>query len=88
MSELKTSPVEQQPLLTQHAMLVLWGAYAQQIGLVEALEQVRLNQKRRTHRPQTKIIEFLVAILAGLPHLQDLSRSVKKWVLGNRRKRY
>ena len=56
-------------------MLVLWGAYAQQIGLVQALEQVKLRQKTRVHRPQTKIIEFLVAILAGLPHLQDLSRA-------------
>jgi hypothetical protein len=75
MSEQETSPKEGQPLLTQHAMLVLWGAYAQQIGLIQALEQVELSQKTREHRPQTKIIEFLVAILAGLPHLQDLSRS-------------
>jgi hypothetical protein len=75
MSEQETSPNEEPPRLTQHAMLVLWGAYAQQMGLVEALEQVNLSQKSRTHRPQTKLIEFLVAILAGLPHLQDLSRS-------------
>jgi hypothetical protein len=75
MSEQKTSTKEGQPQLTQHAMLVLWGAYAQQIGLIKALEQIELSQKCRTHRPQTKIIEFLVAILAGLPHLQDLSRS-------------
>ena len=75
MSEQETSPNEGQPLLTQHAMLVLWGACAQQMGLVKALEQVSLSQKSRTHRPQTKIIEFLVAVLAGLPHLQDLSRS-------------
>jgi len=75
MSEQETSPHEGQPVLTQHAMLVLWGAYAQQMGLVKALEQVKLSQKCRTHRPQTKIIEFLVAMLAGLPHLQDLSRS-------------
>jgi hypothetical protein len=73
MSEQETSPEEQQLLLTQHAMLVLWGAYAQQIGLVKRLEQVDLRQKRRDHRPQTKIIEFLLTILAGLPHLQDLS---------------
>jgi hypothetical protein len=75
MSEQGTSPNEGQPLLTQHAMLVLWGAYAKQIGLVQALDQVELSQKTREHRPQTKIIEFLLAILAGLPHLQDLSRS-------------
>ena len=61
--------------LTQHAMLVIWGLYARQIGLVEALEEVKLKQKTRTHRPQTKVLEFLVAMLAGLPHLQDISRS-------------
>ena len=75
MSEQKTFPEEQQLLLTQHAMLVLWGTFAQRIGLVKRLEQVDLRQKKREHRPQTKIIEFLLAILAGLPHLQDLSRS-------------
>ncbi|MCB0120959.1 MAG: hypothetical protein KDE31_17245 [Caldilineaceae bacterium] len=75
MNEDKTSPEAGQEQLTQHAMLVLWGAYAQQIGLVEALEQVRLRQKSRTHRPQTKIIEFLLAMLAGLPHLKDLSHA-------------
>ena len=75
MSEQETSPNGSAGLLTQHAMLVLWGAYAQQIGLVKALEQVDLSQKRREHRPQTKIIEFLLTILAGLPYLQDLSRS-------------
>ncbi len=75
MSEQSTSPNGSQPLLTQHAMLVAWGAYAQQIGLVARLSQVVLRQKTREHRPQTKVIEFLLAILAGLPHLQDLSRS-------------
>lgn len=75
MSEQETSPDAGPGLLTQHAMLVLWGAYGQEIGLVEALEQVDLRQKTRDHRPQTKIIEFFLAILAGLPHLQDLSRS-------------
>jgi hypothetical protein len=56
-------------------MLVAWGIYARQIGLVQAIEAVGLHQKRRDHRPQTKVIEFLVAILAGLPHLKDISLS-------------
>ncbi len=69
-----TSRDEQlESVLTQHAMLVAWGLYAQQIGLIDRLDGVKLHQKRRTHRPQTKVIEFLVAILAGLPHLQDIS---------------
>jgi hypothetical protein len=61
--------------MTQHAMLVIWGLFARHIGLVEAIEAVRLKQKKRDHTPQTKVLEFLVAILAGLPHLQDISRS-------------
>jgi hypothetical protein len=60
---------------TQHALLVAWGEYAQQIGLTEALKQVPLPQKKREHSPQTKVIEFLVATLAGLAYLEDISRS-------------
>ncbi len=74
MSQNQTSP-EQSQQLTQHAMLVIWGLYAQRMGLVQAIEKVKLKQKNRTHSPQTKVLEFLVAILAGLPHLQDISRS-------------
>lgn len=61
--------------LTHHAMLVAWGQFAQSIGLIQAVEAVPLHQKTVTHRPQTKILEFFVAILAGLKHLKDLSRS-------------
>ena len=61
--------------LTHHAMLVAWGEFAQSIGLIQELESVPLHQKTVTHRPQTKILEFLVGILAGLAHLKDLSRS-------------
>jgi hypothetical protein len=63
--------------LTHHAMLVLWGHYAQQVGLIEGLEKTPLHQKKRDHSPQTKVIEFLVASLAGLPHLKDISRSAQ-----------
>ena len=75
MSSKQSSCFPSKPVLTQHAMLVVWGLFAQQIGLVEALESVSLHQKTRQHRPQTKVLEFLVAILAGLAHLQDISRS-------------
>ncbi len=61
--------------VTYHAMLVAWGQFAQSIGLVRAVETVILPQKKRVHSPQTKILEFLIAILAGLKHLQELSRS-------------
>jgi hypothetical protein len=61
--------------MTQHAMLVIWGLFAHRIGLLEAVEAVNLKQKKRDHTPQTKVLEFLVAILGGLAHLQDISRS-------------
>lgn len=60
---------------TTHAMLVPWGQFAQAIGLIERLEAIPIHQKTRDHRPQTKLIEFLVAILAGLPYLKDISHA-------------
>ncbi len=58
---------------TQHAFLVAWGGFAEAIGLVQAMQGVHLHQKRYTHTPQAKVLEVLVAILAGLEHLQDIS---------------
>jgi len=66
---------EQQFQCTQHALLVAWGWFAEYIGLTQALQSVVLHQKRYTYTPQTKVLEFLVAILAGLEHLQDISLS-------------
>jgi hypothetical protein len=71
----KTMSDSAYPSLTQHAMLVAWGQYAQCLGLIAGLEAVSLRQKTIKHRPQTKVIEFLVAILGGLPHLKDLSHA-------------
>lgn len=75
MNKHETSPKEGQESLTQHALLVVWGLFAQQIGLIGQMEQIELGQQTRIHSPQTKVLEFLVAILAGLPHLQDISRA-------------
>ena len=63
-----------EPNHTEHALLVLLGQYAQHLGLIQALMDVPLHQKTYIHRPQAKILEFLVAILAGLPYLEDISR--------------
>jgi len=62
-------------ILTHHALLVAWGQYGQATGLVRALEAVPLSQKCVLHRPQTKVIEFLVAILGGVEYLKDISLS-------------
>src|SRR5438128_1510324 len=58
---------------TQHAFLVAWGWFAEHIGLIQQFQALSLKQKHYHHRPQTKVLEFLVAILAGLQHLQDIS---------------
>lgn len=58
---------------TQHALLIPWGRFAQEIGLVSGIEAVELSQKAYAHTPQAKVLEFFVAILAGLKQLQDIS---------------
>ena len=60
---------------TQHAFLVAWGWFAEHLGLIQKFQALSLKQKHYHHRPQTKVLEFLVAILAGLQHLQDISRA-------------
>jgi hypothetical protein len=58
---------------TQHALLVPWGHFAREIGLLSGLEALKLNQKVYEHTPQAKVLEFLVAILSGAKYLQDIS---------------
>jgi len=60
--------------LTSHAMLVPWGLFAQQIGLIKGLREVPIAQRTRDHTPQDKLIEFFVATLSGCTYLQDISR--------------
>lgn len=64
---------EEQIQQTQHAFLVAWGQFAQTKGLPQRIEAVKLRQKNYHHRPQTKVLEFLVAILGGLKQLQEIS---------------
>jgi len=49
--------------------------FAQHMGLIQAIHNVPLRQKTYKHSPHTKILEFLVALLGGLPYLQDISRA-------------
>lgn len=65
---------------TQHGFLVVWGWFAAHIGLLERLAAVPIKQKTRCHTPQSKILEALVATLAGLEHLQDISRAAHPMV--------
>ena len=57
---------------TEHGLLIAYGQFARQIGLLERLMAVPVPAKTRLHRPQAKLTEFLVGILSGLEYLQDL----------------
>lgn len=60
---------------TQHGFLVIWGQFAQVKGLTQRIEGVKLRQKNYYHRPQTKVLEFLVANMSGFKELQQISLS-------------
>ena len=60
---------------TDHALLVIWGQYAQCLGIPQGFAKVRMKQKTVKHTPQSKVLEFLVAQLAGLEYMKDISRS-------------
>ena len=48
-------------------MLVAFGEFLQQHGLLERLRQLPVPQKTHTFSPQDKLIEFLMGIT---PHLR------------------
>lgn len=56
-------------------MLVIWGQYAQCLGIPQGFAKVRMKQKTVKHTPQSKVLEFLVAQLAGLEYMKDISGS-------------
>jgi hypothetical protein len=58
---------------TEHGMLVAFGEFLQQHGLLERLRQVPVAQKAHDYPPQDKLIEFLAGIMSGVEHLQDLN---------------
>jgi hypothetical protein len=73
-----TNPVSGWPTAnTQHGLLVAFGEFLQQHGLIDRLMQVPIQQKTRTFAPQTKLVEFLAGIMSGLEHLEDLNDSAQ-----------
>ena len=70
-----TNTNEPKLLVTQHGLLVALGVYAQQLGLIKAIEAVLIKEQKHKHLPQRKVVEFFVAILGGLAHLQDISQA-------------
>jgi len=62
-----------QGILTQHALMVAWGEFAYEIGLIPKLLGVPIPQKSVVHTPQGKVLTFLMGILTGITHLKDLN---------------
>ena len=58
---------------TEHGLLVAFGEFVQQHGLIERMMQVPVKQKMRTFAPQTKLVELLAGIMSGMEHLADLN---------------
>jgi hypothetical protein len=59
---------------TQHAMLVVWGQFAQEIGLLDQLAAVPIPQKTVLHTPGAKLATLFMGLLSGIPYLTDLTR--------------
>jgi hypothetical protein len=60
---------------TDHALLVAYGRFAEQIGLISAVKQVPFGMKTVIHSPADKVLELLNHILAGGMHINELSES-------------
>jgi hypothetical protein len=60
---------------TEHAMLVVWGQFAQELGLLEQLAQVPIPQKTVQHSPAAKLATLFLGLLSGIEYLTDLTRA-------------
>jgi hypothetical protein len=58
---------------TEHGLLVAFGQFFQQHGLLQQLLEVPIRQKTRGLTPQAKLIEFLAGIMSGMEYLSDLN---------------
>jgi hypothetical protein len=58
---------------TQHALMLAWGEFAHEIGLIDKLGRITIPQKSVVHTPQAKVLTFLMGTLCGITHLKDLN---------------
>jgi hypothetical protein len=54
-------------------MLIVWGHYGREIGLLDQLAKVPIPQKQVLRAPYEKLAEFLIGLLSGIEYLSDLS---------------
>jgi hypothetical protein len=57
----------------QHGMLVAFGEFLKQHGVIDRLMGVTIGQETRQFAPQTKLVEFLAGIMSGTEYLEDLN---------------
>lgn len=69
------SVAEPSALMTEHALLVPFGRFAHQIGLIAALDRVPITMKTIDHSPGDKLAELFVHLLAGGMHVKELETS-------------
>jgi len=70
------APAEQPTTeLTQHALLVVWGHFAQTLDLPARLARIPLAQKTVKHTPAAKLLTLFLSVLTGNEYLSDLSSS-------------
>jgi Transposase DDE domain group 1 len=75
MPEMSVTDGNQTVVETEHALLVAYGRFAQQVGLPDALEQIPFGMKTLDHSPQEKTVELLAHLLAGGMHVKELAQS-------------
>src|SRR3954470_5276155 len=61
--------------ITQHGMLVAFGHFAHEIGLLDQLRQVTVPQKTVVHSPTAKLTTFFMGLLTGMNYLTDLTHA-------------
>jgi len=65
---------------TAHGMLVAFGEFLSQHGVIKRMMRVPIAQKTRTFRPQTKLVELLAGIMSGMKRLEDLNDGARPLV--------
>lgn len=63
------------PRPTQHGLLVCWGHFAQELGLITHLQDVPIPQKTVIHSPAAKLTTLLMGLLSGIEYLTDLTHA-------------
>jgi hypothetical protein len=60
---------------TEHGLLVPLGRFAQQVGVVEAFDDVDYGMKTVDHSPADKVVELLAHLCSGGMHVNGLTKN-------------